>query len=309
MKIAVIGAGGIGGYLGGRLSQIGNDVTLVARGRHLDAIMQNGLRIESPFGNAHLTSIEATESIPDIGPVDIILATVKLPDLEDVARQFSSMITDTTRIITLQNGVAAKPIIAQFTDEHRIAQGVIYLAAHIKEPGTIMTPGGKHQMLVDGLNGDATMSAFFDEIDRAKAIDVTRLQDVEKVIWSKFTAQSSIAAITSLTRLPLGGVFASEEAKILLAQLIDEAIAVATAKGIALDPDHRETVFRLYGAQPGAQSSSLLVDIEAGKPTELKWLSGHIHDMGKQLGVPTPSHSVVWHALAAVKDGPATIRN
>lgn len=308
MKIAVIGAGGIGGYLGGRLSQSGNQVTLVARGRHLEAIRQNGLRIESPLGSAHLTIIQATESIADIGPVDIILATVKLPDLNEVARQFSSIITDTTRIITLQNGIDAKPIIAQFTDENRIAQGVIYLAAYIKKPGTIMTPGGKHQMLVDDLDGDATMSAFFDEIDRAEAIDVTRAQDVEKVIWGKFTAQASIAGITALTRLPLGGVFASEEAKTLLAQMIDEAIAVAAAKGIQLDPDHRETVFRTYGAQPSAQSSSLLIDIQSGKPTELQWLSGRMHTLGKELGVPTPAHSVVWNALAAVKDGPATIR-
>ncbi len=163
-------------------------------------------------------------------------------------------------------------------------------------------------MLVDDLNGDATMAAFFDEIDRAEAIDVTRSRDAEKVVWSKFTAQASIAGVTALTRLPLGGVFASQEAKVLLAQMIDEAIAVASAKGIQLDPDHRETVFRTYGAQPGAQSSSLLVDIEAGKPTELQWLSGRVHALGKELGVPTPAHSVTWNALAAVRDGPATIR-
>ena len=114
--------------------------------------------------------------------------------------------------------------------------------------------------------------------------------------------------MTSLTRLPLGGVFASPEATHLTRQLIAEAIAVAQAKGVALEANHLETTMELYGQQPGAQSSSLLVDIEAGKPTELAWLSGRVHALGVELGVPTPAHTAAWHALAPHKDGPALIR-
>ncbi|MEO0945378.1 MAG: ketopantoate reductase C-terminal domain-containing protein [Pseudomonadota bacterium] len=162
---------------------------------------------------------------------------------------------------------------------------------------------------VDALDGDATMTEFFDAVDATEALDVTRVPDGDTIVWQKFTAQASIAGITALTRLPLGGVFASTEAEILLRQMFEEALEVAAAKGITLAPDHLDTSLNLYKQQPGAQSSSLLVDIEAGKPTELEWLSGRVHALGLELGVPTPAHSAAWLALAAFKDGPPTIRN
>lgn len=309
MKIAIIGAGGIGGYIGGRLAQIGHEVTLVARGAHLTALQQTGLSIKSPHGDAQLPDIRATDDIASIGQVDIILAAVKLPDLDAAAAQFPSLIHGSTRIITLQNGIDAKSMIGAYADPGIIAQGVIYLAAYIEAPGVIGTPGGKHLMLVDTLGGDATMTAFFDAVDAAEALDVTRVPDGDTIVWQKFTAQASIAGITALTRLPLGGVFASTEAEILLRQMFEEALAVAAAKGITLAPDHLDTSLNLYKQQPGAQSSSLLVDIEAGKPTELEWLSGRVHALGLELGVPTPAHSAAWLALAAFNDGPPTIRN
>lgn len=307
MKIAVLGAGGIGGYIGARLAQGGHNVTLVARGRHLDAIRAQGLRVESPLGDAHLPDIRAVGDIGAVGAVDIVLVTVKLPDLDPLARQIPTLLQAGTRIVTLQNGIDAKPVIGRYVSPDIIAQGVIYLAAYIREPGVIMTPGGKHQMLVDRLSGDQTMASFFAAIDEATALDVTPVDDSDKTIWSKFTAQASIAGITSITRLPLGGVFASQEATALLKTLLAEAISVAQAKGVMLDDNHADNVLDLYGKQPADQSSSLLVDIQAGKPTELAWLSGRIHQLGKELNIPTPAHSVVWAALAPHKDGPAAM--
>lgn len=302
MKIAVLGAGGIGGYIGGRLADAGHDVTLMARGSHLKAINENGLKIESPLGGAHLKDIKAVDQIDKIGKVDLILVTVKLPDLDELAQKIPLLLTPTTRIVTLQNGVDAKPIIGQYVDLATIAQGVIYLAAYIKEPGIIMTPGGKHQMLVDELEGDATMRSFFDAIDGATAIDVTPVANSDKIVWGKFTAQSAIAAVTAITRMSLGGVFGSPHASGLLNQLLEEAIAVARAHNIELDSNHSKNVIDLYSKQPAAQSSSLIVDILAGKPTELEWLSGRVHNLGLKMGVPTPAHSLVWQALFDYKD-------
>ncbi len=302
MKIAVVGAGGIGGYIGGRLAESGHDVVLIARGNHLKAINDHGLRIESPLGNAHLKDIRAVEQIADAGLVDLVLVTVKLPDLDQIAKEIPTLLAPQTRIVTLQNGIDARPIIGQCVDPEIIAQGVIYLAAYIKEAGTIMTPGGKHQMLVDSLHNDPTMAEFAEAIDGAIAIDVTLVADSDKIVWGKFTAQSSIAAVTAITRMSLGGVFASETATDLLRQLLSEAIAVSKVKNIGLDNDHEEKVIALYSAQPATQSSSLIVDILAGKPTELAWLSGRVHQLGKETGVPTPAHSIVWKALSPYKD-------
>lgn len=307
MKIAIIGAGAIGGYVGGRLAQAGHDVTLVARGAHLEAIRNSGLRIDSPNRPTHIAGIAATDDIASIGIVDVAVVTVKLPDLAAAARALPTLIGPKTRIVTLQNGIDARDIIGAHVEPGRIAQGVIYLAAWIASPGVIATPGGKHQMLVDTLGDDATMADFFDAVDAADALDVIRVADGTQVVWQKFTAQSSIAAVTSLTRLPLGGVFASPEATTLLRMLLDEALAVAAASGVVLPGDHAERTMAIYGAQPGAQSSSLLADIVAGKPTELAWLSGRVHGLGRELGVPTPSHTAAWLALAPWRDGPPII--
>ncbi len=309
MKIAIIGAGGIGGYIGGRLAQSGHEVTLVARGAHMQAIQENGLKIKSPHGDAHVEEARVTNDIESIGPVDVIFAAVKLPDLEAAARSFPALVHPGTRVVTTQNGIDAKSIIGAHVDPDIVAQGIIYLAAYIEEPGVVGTPGGKHLMVVDALNGDATMASFFDAVDAAHALDVTRAPDGDAIVWQKFTAQASIAGITALTRLPLGGVFASEEVEALLRQMLEEALAVAKAKGIALDPNHLEASLALYKQQPGSQSSSLLVDIEAGKPTELEWLSGRVHALGQELGVPTPAHSAAWLALAPFRNGPPLIRD
>lgn len=163
-------------------------------------------------------------------------------------------------------------------------------------------------MLVDPLFGDQTMAALFDVIDHTVALDVTPVENSDKTVWSKFTAQASIAGITALSRLNLGGVFASAEATGLLRALLSEAIAVANAKGIVMDDAHADTVIELYSAQPAAQSSSLLVDIQRGKPTELAWLSGRVHQLGQELDIPTPTHSTVWATLAPYKDGPPASR-
>lgn len=309
MKIAIIGAGAIGGYIGARLAETGQEVTLVARGAHLEAIRLRGIRIESPHGAAHILDIAATDDIASIGPVDVVVAAVKLPELEAAARAMPPLIGPRTRVVTLQNGIDARDIIAAHVDPEHIARGIIYLAARIAGPGVIATPGGKHRMLVDALSGDATMMAFFDAVDAAKALDVTRVADGGQVVWEKFTAQASIAAVTSLTRLPLGGVFASPEATALLETLLDEALAVAAAKGVVLPADQAAKSLELYGKQPGSQSSSLLADIEAGKPTELAWLSGRVHELGAELGVPTPAHTTARRSLAPWRDGPPVIRD
>ena len=177
VKIAIIGAGGIGGYIGGRLAEAGQEATLVARGRHLAAIRTNGLYIESPHGNAHIADIPATDRLEEIGPVDVIVAAVKMPDLDDAVRGLSALTHADTCVITTQNGIDAKPVIAQHINPDKIAQGIVYLAAYIKEPGRIMTPGGKHMMLVDALKGDPMMQRFFDAVDDSVALDAMPVPD------------------------------------------------------------------------------------------------------------------------------------
>jgi 2-dehydropantoate 2-reductase len=137
MRIAIIGAGGVGGYFGARLIAAGEDVTLVARGAHLDALCASGLRLESPKGDLQLASVKATHDPGGVGPVDIVLLTVKMSDLDAAAATLQPLTGPNTVVITLQNGVEAVDIVSRHLGRDHVAGGVAYVAAVIAEPGLI----------------------------------------------------------------------------------------------------------------------------------------------------------------------------
>ncbi|MEO1248521.1 MAG: 2-dehydropantoate 2-reductase [Pseudomonadota bacterium] len=305
MKIAIMGAGGIGGYVGGRLAEAGEEVHLIARGRHLASLKANGLRIESPHGDLTLSSIGATADPGEIGPVDLIIFTVKLGDTDEACRTMRPMVGEQTVVVTLQNGIDAKDIIGRYVDKARIAAGIVYLAAYIKEPGVITNPGGAHRIVMDRLAGHPTLEALFKAGERATAIDLIPTDDGEHTVWGKFIALVAFAGATSIARLPIGAVYENPDLLAFMRQLLDENIAVARARGLDFDSDHADKTIELFRAQPYEQKSSMLVDLESGKPLELAWLSGRVHELGKELGIPTPGNSAVWAALSSYKDGPA----
>ncbi len=304
MKIAIMGAGGIGGYVGGRLAEAGEDVHLIARGRHLDALKKSGLQIKSPHGDVTLGSIGATANPAETGPVDLIIFTVKLGDTDVAARTMLPMVGEDTVVVTLQNGIDAKNAIGRHVDKNRIAAGIVYLAAYIKEPGVITNPGGAHRIVIDRLAGHPTLEALFEAGQRAKAIDLLPTDDGEHTVWGKFIALVAFAGATSIARLPIGAVYENPDLLAFMRQLLDENVAVARARGLDFDSDHADKTIELFRAQPYEQKSSMLVDLEAGKPLELAWLSGRVHALGEELGVPTPGNSAVWAALSSYKDGP-----
>lgn len=304
MKIAIMGSGGIGGYVGVRLAEAGNEVTFIARGAHLEAMRGQGLRLESPDGDVDIASVMATENPAEIGVVDVIIFAVKLGDTLDAAAQLAPMIGPHTRVVTLQNGIDSKDLIARFVDPGQIAAGVIYLASYIKAPGVIFSPGGKHEMVVDAMGGDETMARFFAAVAAAHAIDATPSEAIDPIIWQKFVSLSSLSGVTSLTRLPVGAIRAIPACHAFFEALVEEVLAVTVAKGITLPADAGERRKQVISTQPYDMKSSMLVDLEAGKPLELPWLSGRVVELGRELGIPTPSHAAVVAALAAYVDGP-----
>lgn len=303
MKIAVMGAGGIGGYLGARFAEAGEDVHLIARGAHLEEIQARGLRLESPHGDVTLPEIHATSDPSEIGPVDLILFTVKLKDTEAAAKSLHSIIGPNTKIVTLQNGIDSKDIIGRQHDPTCIAVGIIYLAAYIKSPGVIYNPGGKHDLVVDRMGGDAVMSAFFDLCGRSVAVEAVPTDDPEHTLWGKFIALVAFSGTTGISRLPIGAVYEHPETLAFMRQLLDENIALARAVGLDFDASHADKTIELFRDQPYDQKSSMLVDLEAGKPLELPWLSGRAVSLGKGLGIPTPANFAVWAALSAYIGG------
>ena len=303
MKIAVMGAGGIGGYVGGRLAAAGEDVHLIARGAHLAALRRDGLRIESPLGDLHLPTIHATDDPAAIGVADLVLFTVKLKDTDAAAAALAPMIGPDTRVVTLQNGVDSRAMIAGHVPARQIAAGVFYIGAHIKAPGVIHNAGGVHRIVVDALDGDEVIAGFVAAGDRAAGLEVVATDDGERAVWRKFIMLVALSGVTSLTRRPLGAVLAHPDTLDFLRRLIGEAIAVAGAEGHAFPPGDVDEIVGLVGKQPYEQKSSMLVDLENGKPLELPWLSGRVLALGRTHGIATPAHTAVWAALCTHVDG------
>lgn len=303
MKIAVMGAGGIGGYVGGRLAEAGEDIWLVARGAHLAALKAHGLAIESPHGNVALPNIRAVAKPCEIGPVDLVLFTVKLTDADAAARALVPIVSPQTRIVTLQNGVDGKDIVGRHVDPAQVAAGMIYLAAYIKAPGIIINPGGVHRMVIDRMGDDAAMAAFFAACESAIGIEAQPTDDIAHALWDKFIVLTAFAGATCIARLPIGAVCRQKETLDFMRQLIVETIAVARAMGQDFDDAHAERVIALARNQPYEQKASMLVDLEAGRPLELPWFHGKVAALGARFGIATPASSAVLAALAPHVDG------
>lgn len=158
MRIAIMGSGGVGAYVGSRLQAAGEDVVFIARGAHLAALQKEGLRIESPVHPLHLPSVNAVQEPSAVGPVDLIVFAVKLGDTETAARQLQPMIGPETRILTLQNGIDSVEMIRTHVGAAKVRGGVIYLSAVIDRPGVIRSPGGLHMIVADAAQGDPVMA-------------------------------------------------------------------------------------------------------------------------------------------------------
>ena len=177
MRIAMIGAGGIGGYLGARLVEAGADVSFIARGAHLQAMRQDGLRIQSDLGNVFLPSVSASDAPADIGPVDLAIFAVKLYDSEKAAAALGPLISRNTRIVTLQNGIDSVETLGRYVPGDQVIGGATYLSAFIKQPGEVVHAGGLRDILVGG-HRDPLIKDLQALCDRAVGIELKPVADI-----------------------------------------------------------------------------------------------------------------------------------
>lgn len=289
----MIGAGGVGGYFGARLQAAGSAVSFVARGSHLAALQHNGLRLQSPKGDLHLPSVQATDDPAQIGPVDVVFLTVKMYDLEAAAIAAASLIGAETAVITLQNGVEAVDIVAAHVGREQVVGGVAYVAAVIAEPGLI-----RHTSL-DAL--------IFGELDgrrseRLAALEAAclgagfgaRVSDqIELDLWSKFARLSVFSGMTAVTRSPIGVLRGDPELFAMLQAACEETIAVGRARGVPLPPGLMEEILQMVHSLPYQAKASMLEDLERRRRLELPWLSGAVVRLGREVGVATPIHQFI----------------
>lgn len=297
-RIAMMGSGAVGGYFGGRMAAAGCDVNFIARGRHLEAIREHGLRIESPeLGAARVYPVKATDDPAEVGPVDYVIVCVKLWDTAAAANFVLPMIGRATTVLTLQNGVESDRI-EKIVGMGRMVGAVAFIGSAIAAPGVIRHVGTMQRIVVGEFRGgpSARVERLRDELERGGiAADIS--DDIQRTTWEKFVFLVGLSAATTLLRTPLGMVRKDPEARALFLSAMRETAAVARARGIVLPDGFDRARLEFADGLPAEMTSSMHTDLEQGNRLELDWLSGAVVRFGRESGVHTPVNRRVYEAL------------
>jgi 2-dehydropantoate 2-reductase len=304
MRIAVIGAGGVGGYFGGRLAQAGNDVTFVARGRHLAALRERGLVIESGTGNATITKAGFADDIAAIAPCDVVMFCVKLWDVDAAAFAIAPLVAKGGVVIPFQNGVDAPEILQRALGPERVLGGIAYIAATIREPGVIAHTGTMARLVVGAFpGGDAAAATAFQAACAAAGLQCDASPDVRRALWEKFCMLAAMSGCTSLARAPVGVIRGDPDLRATFEAAVREAWSIGRARGVALADDYGAKQLAFLDGLPAEMRSSMLNDLVAGNRLEAPWLSGAVARMAAQGGLPAPVSATLYAAVKPYLNG------
>jgi len=298
VKIAIIGAGGIGGYFGALLAAAGEDVHFLVRSRTLQALRERGLTIESAVTPLHLPKVQASDDPSSIGHADIVIFAVKLPDAPAAARQVAPMLGPRTVAIPFQNGVESAQMLASELPRAQVACGVAYIAAALRAPGVVVH-GGPFARLRFGALEPAQLPALeaFRDACRRAGIDGEVVADIRREQWEKFVFLVGLSAMTAVTRKPIGVIRADADMRATLRAVMRETFEVGCAEGVALPADFVDGRIAFVDTLPETMQASMLHDLQAGRPLELPWLSGAVVRLGARHGIATPVNGTIVAAL------------
>ena len=307
MKIAVMGAGAIGGYFGGRLAKAGFDVSFIARGAHLDVIRKNGLKVLSPLGDFTIHPATVTDDPAEVGPVDVILFMVKNYDTLRAAEQIRPLVGPDTAIIPFQNGVEARAMLSNVLGARHVLGGVAFIPASIQEPGVIKHNAELAKLVFGEFDKQITPRAlsFLDALEKA-GVTGEIPADISMVLWSKLMFLTSMSAINCITRQPVGLVQSDGETIALYMDAMREVAAVAAAHGVSLGEEAIANNMALAKSFPPNNKTSMFQDLEAGRRLEIDYLSGAVVRLGREKGIETPIHRMAWVAIKPWINGPPT---
>jgi len=298
MRVAVVGAGGVGGYFGGRLAHGGIDTIFIVRGATLEALRTRGLRVESIKGDFALPHVNATDDPASAGPVDAVLLTVKAWQIPEAAASIKPMLNTQTAVIPLENGMEGPSEIATVLGGEHALGGLCGIVSFVVAPGHIRHIG-------------ADPFVMFGELDNRRGARVERLreaferagvraevpQDIHRSMWSKFLFIAPMSGVGAVTRVPIGAWRSMPETRHLVTRAIREVLEVAAATGISLDDDAVQRTLQRYDGLPPESTSSLQRDVMEGKPSELDAQLGAVVRMGREIGVVTPVCEMLYDLL------------
>lgn len=304
MRIAIMGAGALGAYFGARLFNAGYDVTLIARGAHLEAILSDGLYVDSPNGDLHLKEISATDDPAGVGTVDCVLFFVKNYDLDGAIEQARPMIGPETFVATFQNGITAPHVAAKALGMDRVLGGAAWIPGYIEAPGRIKHTDTKDTLSFGSLNdqGRVYEQKLYDALKGAGTRpDI--VENIEDALWAKFVMLAATSAASTLTRLTFGEIRSDPKTKDLMHRALLEAATVARAVRPNLPEDMAEKQFGFFLGIDDQVRASMCTDLLNGKRLELDWFSGEIVRRGQEHGIATPVHDVTTAALWPYRNG------
>ena len=303
MKIAIMGSGGIGGYFGARLVHGGADVHFVARGKHLEAMRSDGLRIEGP-DPLHVPKVTATDDPRAIGVADVVMLCVKLWDTEQAIEQIRPMVGPQTAIVSFQNGVLKDQYLRAAFDERQLLGGVGYVATTIEAPGVIRQTGPMQRMLFgefDGSRSDRAQTLLAACL--AGGIKAELSTEILSEIWQKYVFLVGLSGTTTTIRRTIGPIRSNPQTRALLLDVMREVVAVGRAHGVPLPEDYAQVRLRLADDVSPEMTSSMHHDLQRGNRLEVRWLAGGVVELGQAKGVPTPLNRAIADILTLHAEG------
>ena len=298
MKIAIYGAGGVGGYYGAVLARAGHEVALVARGAHLAAIQRNGLRVLSPGGDFDVRPSRATDDPAEIGPVDAVIVAVKSLHLAAVRDGIAPLLAPDTLVVPLLNGVDAHEALLPAVGRRRMAKGLTRIISEISRPGEIRHVGLEpYVAMAEWDGGTSPRVEVLVSVLTEAGVQAEVPPDIDAELWFKFLLICSIGGVCAVCRQPAGPVRALPETRDLLRRAMQEIAEVARARGVVLPADAVTRALRIADTLPPEGTSSLQRDLAAGVPSELDDWSGAAVRLGARAGVETPVQSFIYSVL------------
>ncbi len=306
MRIGIIGAGGIGGYLAVRLAQGGHTVALVARGAQLAAIQRDGLRLAQPDGEEVLRPDRLSDDPQILSDAELVVFATKAHQLPKAIQTTKDVLSDTALTLPFQNGVSSPDLLAQAFGRERALIGVARILANITAPGVITRYGDMLNFTVGALDGrqNGRAAEVIGTFTQAR-IPMIQHPDVRVDLWTKFVSFNALSSVSAASRATFGQIRETPEALALLETLMEETAALGRAAGVPLVPDIAKRIMMIASQLPADGRTSTAHDLAKGRPLEIDWLCGTAVRMGHELGVPTPASAVILGLLAPWRDGRA----
>ncbi|MEA2489528.1 MAG: 2-dehydropantoate 2-reductase [Acidobacteriota bacterium] len=298
MRIAVIGAGGVGGYFGGKLAQAGVDTTFVVRGATLSALRANGLRVDSIGGDFVVNPVQATDDPSTIGPVDAVFVTVKAWQIPEAVANIAPLLGADTVVVPLENGVEAPEQLAEFVGAEHAVAGLCGIVSFIVAPGHIRHAGAEPFIMFGEIdNRPSERLARLQQTLIAAGVPTTIPPDIHHSLWSKLLFIVPTSGVGAVTRVPMGVWRTMPGTRAIAESMLREIVAVATAGGVVLEPDIVPMTMSRIDGMPFDATTSMHRDLVQGRPSELDAQLGAVVRLGAQRGVPTPVTSILYACL------------